>query len=192
MLSLMFVVLLGGPTAPPAACDWSDGLITAISVGPLRIGEATLSLRRRCPAVRDTLLLVPLFEQTRVDSVKALVGTVRGAPVVAVEKNGRIGSLTVSNEGPATADGIAVGSSIARFRRMRGVEITAGDRTADIPLTVKSRCGIIFLLSGWGPTRSIESAAAQRRSLARRVMVTGGSKVWWMLMQATSSSAMKR
>ena len=167
MLSLTIaLLLLSGPAGAPPVCDWSDGLITATSVGPLRIGEATLSLRRRCPAVRDTLVLVPLFDQVLVDSVRALVATVRGAPVVAFVENGRIGRLTVSNGGPATADGIAVGASISRFRSMRGVEIIAGDHTSNVPLTVKSRCGITFLLSAWGPTRQAADEQPTRMTAA--------------------------
>lgn len=76
MRLLLVLTLQGASAAPAAICDLRNGLITSKSVGPLRIGARSAALRRRCPAVRDTLLLVRPFEQDRIDSVDGIaVGT---------------------------------------------------------------------------------------------------------------------
>lgn len=128
-------------------CDVRAGLITDRAIGPFRLGEPVAALRRRCPFVRDTVFQVTgEFPAT----IHALLASVRGVPVTISIEDGKVTVISVSMLGLATVDGLEVGTSISRFRTMRGVEVQVSDYGPGVTLSLAGRCGLLFDLSGWG------------------------------------------
>jgi hypothetical protein len=156
MIAALALILVHA-TQPPS-CDLNLGVITGRSIGPLRTAEPTRELRRRCTSVRDTVVTIPMADWA--DTVSALTTKVRGASVLAFVEKGRVHALRVSSAGPITTDGLGVGTSISRFRLMKGVRISASDHSDAVVLTITGRCGLSFFLSGWGPTPVPEDGAA--------------------------------
>lgn len=146
-LAVALVMMQGTSRDVPETCDIRAGVITDSAIGPFRVGESVTALRRRCPFVRDTAYWVQSEFQ---DTVHALVSAVRGVPVLIYYQDDKVETVAVRHPGLATRDGIRVGSSIARFRSMRGVEVSVSDYGPGVTLTVAAHCGLFFDLSGWG------------------------------------------
>ena len=149
MLSLVlsFVMLLGPREVAQQSCDVRSGLITDRAIGPFRLGESVAALRRRCPFVRDTVFQVTGEFPAK---IHALLASVRGVPVTLSIEDGKVTVIAVSAPGLVTVDGIEVGTSISRFRTMRGVEVQVSDYGPGVTLSLAGRCGLLFDLSGWG------------------------------------------
>ena len=146
-VALVMAQGISGYAQPP--CDVRSGLITNRAIGPFPLGESVAALRRRCPFVRDTVFQVTgEFPAT----IHALLASVRGVPVTLSIKDGKVTVISVSQPGLATADGLEVGTSISRFRTMRGVEVQVSDYGPGVTLSLAGRCGLLFDLSDWGQT----------------------------------------
>lgn len=162
-------------------CDANSTAITDSSIGPLHIGEAAPALRVRCAAVLDTTVQVRLAD--RVDSASAMRMVVVGTPVTILHAGNRVTSLRVDAPPFQTSDSVGVGTSVARFRNEPGVRVQRDSLTGDVTLFHRARCGMHFLLSGWGsptlpmpddPPLTGSSLAAWPDSIVvRRVVVTG-------------------
>lgn len=165
MIAALALVLLQSTSLPK--CDLSQGLITSHSVGPLRLGEAVRDVRRRCPTIRDTVVVLDGPDGMPPDSVRALVAHVHGGTVIAFVVHGRVDAFHLTTAGPQTVDSLGVGTSIRLFRRITGIGLVAGDHFAGVLLTISGRCGISFILSDWGPTpqRDDEATLWVRREL---------------------------
>ncbi len=148
--------------AKPAACDLTTDRISSRAVGPLQVGESVNTLRRRCTTIRDTVVATRLIDSP--DSLTpALVATVKGGPVIIYVQDGRVVSLAVMHAGPKTSDDIGVGTSIRRFRRVKGVELLQDDHHSGAgPMQIDDRCGMGFFLSAWGPVQALNDEGVIR------------------------------
>jgi hypothetical protein len=140
-------------------CDVNETGINDSTVGPLAIGEAVPALRQRCPAVADTTLRRPMMGWT--DSVPALRLIVRGVPVLAFYDSLRttagpagatVTALRVESPFFRTNDSLGVGTSIAKFRNLRGIRVTHEHDSPRVVLLDRRRCGVAYELSSWAAT----------------------------------------
>jgi len=131
-------------------CDANTTAITDSSIGPLYLGELVGALNVRCAAVLDTGVVIPMIGW--VDTVRAKRLVVVGVPVLAIYESDRITALRVASPGLQTSDSIAVGTSVARFKGKRGIQVSLSNHWPAVALQDRAHCGMTFDLSGWGST----------------------------------------
>jgi hypothetical protein len=146
-LAVALVMVQGTSGVAQPSCDVRSGLITNRAIGPFRLGESVADVRRRCPMLRDTVFQVTGEFPT---TIHALLASVRDVPVTLSIEDGKVSVISVIRPGLATVEGLEVGTSISRFRTMRGVEVQVSDYGPGVTLSLAGRCGLLFDLSGWG------------------------------------------
>jgi len=169
----------------PAICEINEVGINDSAIGPLAIGEAVPALRERCPAIRDTVVLIPMVGWT--DSVRALRLMVRNVPVLATYDSLRttagaggqtVTALRVESPFFRTNDSVGVGTSIARFKALRGIRVLHTHDSPRVVLLDRRRCGVMYELSGWAG-REPTMLAVNQDTLADEAPVSGPQLATW-------------
>jgi hypothetical protein len=136
----------GAVVAPE--CDANEVGIGDSTLGPLHIDEALPALRVRCAAVADTTVTVRMIGWT--DSVRALRLVVRGAPALILHDSSKVTAVRVESPVFRTNDSLGVGTSIARFKNLRGIRVSQSSHPPRVILLDRRRCGVTYELSSWG------------------------------------------
>ena len=184
--SACFIVLLLGGIAgcerrgriEVSQCDVNETRINDSTLGPLHIDEALPAVRVRCPAVADTAVAIATVPAGAVRLI------VRGAPILALHDGNKVTALRVESPFFQTNDSLGVGTSIARFRGVRGIRVAAAPGAATAVLLDRRRCGVAYELSGWGssppaegdPALSGAALAAWPDSIVVRAIVVSGCR----------------
>jgi hypothetical protein len=160
-------------------CDVNETGINDSTIGPLHIDEAVPALRVRCPAVSDTLVAAV----GSAGGTPALRLTVVGAPVIIRQEANKVTALHVASPFFRTNDSLGVGTSVAKFRNLRGIRVSKGVGAPYAILLDRRRCGVTYELSGWGspiplsdddpPLRGAALASWPDSIVVRAVTVTG-------------------
>lgn len=129
-----------------AACDVNEAGINDSTIGPLHIDESLPALRVRCPAVADTVVADPRGAL----AAPALRLVVVGVPVIIRHDGNKVTALRVESPFFRTNDSLGVGTSVARFRALRGIRLSKASTASHGILLDRRRCGVTYELSGWG------------------------------------------
>src|SRR5688572_20936298 len=131
-----------------STCDTNARTIDDSTIGPLHLAEELPALRVRCPDVRDTMV--------------AVAGTTAPQPMMWLEVAGasvliRHEGLTVTGlrvESPVfqTSDSLGVGTSIGKFRFVRGIRVAKAPDSPHAVLLDRRRCGVAYELSSFDTT----------------------------------------
>lgn len=166
----------GAPGAPGAAAGVSPGTdcaathVTGDSVGPLRIGGTVAQVRARCPMARDTT--VPGPEGQPSHRIAVVMG---GERVEGEVRNDRVWRVPVTSTRLRTADGLGVGTPLARLLELRDVRPAMGE---GLYVLSPAHCGLSFQLRNPGGSLPPATTVEQLRGLpattvVSRVLVTG-------------------
>jgi hypothetical protein len=134
-------------------CDVNEAGINDSTIGPLHIDEALPALRVRCPAVGDTLVAV----SGSPFPARALRLIVVGAPVIIRHERDKVTAIRVESPFFRTNDSLGVGTSVAKFRNVRGIRMSKRVGEPYGILLDRRRCGVTYELSGWGSTLPLTS-----------------------------------
>lgn len=159
------------PAAAPTGCAAGGGAeLTGAGIDGVKIGQSTEELRRLCPVVGDTMLLLEGQSQP---ALKIALG---GDTIVAEIVAGRIWRIDVTSPGLATRDSLRVGTPARRLAALPGARVAAGE--GNYFVFVPSHCGLSFGLVGL-PTRgrpwTIAELAAQPDSARVGVILVTGA-----------------
>lgn len=127
-------------------CDVNEAGINDSTIGPVHIDELLPALRVRCPAVGDTLVAAA----GSAGGTPALRLIVVGAPVIIRHDGRKVTALHVASPFFRTNDSLGVGTSIAKFRNVRGIRVSHAAGAPYSVLLDRRRCGVAYELSGWG------------------------------------------
>src|SRR6185436_9006422 len=163
-------------------CDVNETGINDSTIGPLALGEAVPALRERCPAVKDTTIVLQMSGWT--DSIRAIRLMVRGAPVLVTYDSLRttagpagmtVTALRVESPFFRTNDSLGVGTPLAAFRGLRGIRVMHVHDSPRVMLRDRRRCGVEYELSSWGAPET--SPAPLVDDTAARDIVLSGAQI---------------
>lgn len=163
---------------PPSGSDAGADLacaatqITGDSVGPLRIGLTVDAVRQRCRVVRDMTVEGAEGMPTR------LIAVLLGRDTVDAEiVEDRVWRIPVTSPRLQTADGIGVGTPLARLLEVPDVRPAMGE---GMYVLTPAHCGLSFQLENPDGPLPPATTVAQLRALpagvrVSRILVTGCS-----------------
>lgn len=154
----------------PSGSDCVATQITGDSVGPLQIGATVAQVRARCAVVRDTT--VPGPEGQPSHRIAVVMG---GETVDGEVRNDRVWRVPVTSTRLRTADGLGVGTPLARLLELRDVRPAMGE---GLYVLSPAHCGLSFQLRNPAGPLPPATTVAQLRALpagtvVSRVLVTG-------------------
>lgn len=149
------VCLAACEQSPPvgSTCDPNARVIDDSTIGPLHLSEELPALRVRCPNVRDTMVAVAGTGASQ----PMLWLRVAGALVLIRHEGLTVTGLRVESPVFQTSDSLGVGTSIGKFRFVRGVRVA---KAADSPYAVlldRRRCGVAYELSSYDTTAVLDA-----------------------------------
>ena len=121
-----------------------DPILTDEGIGALRIGMPVSAVRIACSVLRDTI--VTDMEGMPSRRVTIAVGADSAHGEIVDDKLWRV---SVVSPGFRTADSLGVGSSIARFKSIKGAHAVRGEGA--VYAAIPSHCGMSFQLTGFKP-----------------------------------------
>lgn len=161
-------------------CDVNEAGINDSTIGPLHIDELLPALRVRCPAVGDTMVDALAGGSIALEPALRLI--VVGAPVIIRHDGKKVTALQVESPFFRTNDSLGPGTSVARFRNLRGIRVRSAGEAPYGVLLDRRRCGVTYELSGWGsapplpddpPVRGAALARWPDSIVVRTVIVSG-------------------
>jgi len=144
MRALIFIVLMAlavGSSSQAAVRKCAGrATLTGSGIGALRIGEPVERVKRACRVLSDKRELGPEALPSRV--LEVVVGS---KPVQAEVVHGRIWRIAVTDVAPRTADGLGVGSSLAKL--LETGKATGVEGEGALFAISPRHCGLSFHLS---------------------------------------------
>ena len=141
------------PRSVASTCDTNARAIDDSTIGPLHLSEELPALRVRCPDVRDTMVAI----SGTAASQPMLWLKVAGALVLIRHQGLTVTGLRVESPVFQTSDSLGVGTSIGKFRFVRGIRVA---KAADSPYAVlldRRRCGVAYELSSYDTTALLDA-----------------------------------
>lgn len=156
--------------ASDAPADSTATRITGDGVGPLRIGARVSDVRARAAVVRDTTVPGAEGQPSR------RIAVVLGPDTIEAEVvDDRVWRVPVTSPRLQTADGLGVGTPLARLLELPGARPAMGE---GLYVLVPSHCGLSFQLANPGgslppATTSEELRRLPAATVVSRILVTG-------------------
>lgn len=145
-----------------------EPMLTGAAVGGIAIRDDAEDVRRRCPVVGDTTLMLEGEPQP---AMRIALG---GDTIVAEVVEGRIWRIRVTSPGLTTSDSLHVGTPVRRLAALPGAALAFGEGQF---IVSPAHCGLSFGIEGLPfrtrPWTTAELATMPDRVRVGTILVTG-------------------